>query len=194
MLRVPEHVRQRAAHLPRRAQGAHVVPPVEHTTAPQPLPVETPCDPHAQPLHPARERRLVVSLAQEVQVVRQQRVVHDPEVGLRPRDERVHDRLVRRAAPQVLEALDEPQRHVQRLVPRERLARHMIHPSPRPGRLAPGSAPSAPQCGNSNDCCFPPPKAGLPLSDDQHRLPLHFPRGFSVRAERPMSRPWRAVP
>jgi len=82
MPRVLEHVAIDVSHLLRHRDDRDVIAIVEHAAVSLELAIEAARDAHAPPLHPAREPRVIRRLADQVDVVRLDRELADPEAGL----------------------------------------------------------------------------------------------------------------
>jgi len=126
--RVVEHVVQRVAHFARRLQHVCVVAITEHGPAALPLAVERACDPHAQPLHAASQRSLIVGLANEVHVIGQDCELDEPHaesIGA-GHEGFSHDRILASTA-KVLQTACDAQRDMQRMAGLQRWSRRMCH-------------------------------------------------------------------
>ena len=115
-VRVVQHVGERVPHLLRRAEDVRVVAIREHASAAMPAAVEPPSQADAQPLHAVRQSRHILRLADQMQVVGEDRELHQAE----PRSpcaghEGSADDPVRSRAAQALEPVDESQRDVHRM-------------------------------------------------------------------------------
>jgi hypothetical protein len=90
---------------------------------------------YLEALHPQRQRTLVVSLDQEMDVRSLQAEVHDPEVlTARSRERRFTDRLIRAPPAQIADCIDHAQYDVNRIPSMEKWP--LLVRCPRP--LAPG--------------------------------------------------------
>jgi glutamine synthetase adenylyltransferase len=79
--RVQEDVAKRAVHLARRRQYAVMVAIREHATRAARNPIHGTCEPYADRLHAASERVAILGFDDQVRVVAEQRIVHQPKIA-----------------------------------------------------------------------------------------------------------------
>lgn len=78
--RIQQHVGERRSHLPRRAERAMVITPVEHGSAPIEDPIHCPSQACAKALHSVRQRRGPLRFDDKMDVVVLERILDDAEV------------------------------------------------------------------------------------------------------------------
>jgi hypothetical protein len=80
--RVEQHVPKRVSHLARRSQETCVIS-VGHdpTLLPPHHPIHRECQPRRDRHHPSPERVLIARFDDEVSVIAEQRIVHEPKLG-----------------------------------------------------------------------------------------------------------------
>jgi hypothetical protein len=78
--RVENDIRERRSYLPRRAERAVVVSPVEHRSPPTEDPIHRPSEARSQALHPIRQGRGALRFDEQVDVIVLERVLDDPKV------------------------------------------------------------------------------------------------------------------
>jgi hypothetical protein len=119
---VVQDVDERVAHRGGRREDPRVVAVLEHAPGALPELVEPAHDPHGEPDHAASESALVLGLDDEMEVVRLDRVLDDPERLTRGCDEGRLEQRVRVVGPQAPQARAQTHRHEHRMPRLEPLA------------------------------------------------------------------------
>jgi len=153
---VLKDVKEGGARFPWRSQLMRVIAIAEDATAVAEGAVD--CQGHAnrQSLHAARKGSLILSLDDEVQVVRLYREVHHAKPGLLARADRSFDAFEQQPIPpEARQAFARSHRHMDRMPGEMWLAPSMGHAHSKPARLAPGAFAATTVAGGSfsGSCC-----------------------------------------
>lgn len=139
---VVQYVHESNPHFARRSELSRVIAVGEDGARSRPQPVQSSRDAHEEALHPARQRVSIGGLGDQMEVVRLQRVLVEPEAeAFAPRAERALDRDASGVSSQARQARAQPHGDVDGMPGGERLPRTVRHAGPRTGALPAGAGP-----------------------------------------------------
>ncbi len=142
-MRLKQHIRERITRLPRRLELPRMIPVREHSPPPPEHPIQLPRDPNREPLHPRRQRPLVRSLDDQMEMVRLHRILNQPKpTPLPPFAKRAPKDVHTPLGPEVRHRARDPKREMRRRPTVERGPRLVAQPRAR-GPLSAGTFASA---------------------------------------------------